>query len=597
MNQTKERLQALRGQMEKAGLQAYIIPTSDFHDTEYVCDYYAARKYFSGFTGSAGTLCVLEDKAALWTDGRYFIQAARQLEGSGIELMKMGQPETPSLEQWLLDNLKKGDTVGFDGRTISTSEAEEMKKVLGEKGIALEADADLVSAVWTDRPALPASKTFHYEKQYTGKEMDEKLADLRAAMKQKGAKSHVITKIDEVAWLYNLRADDIPSFPVALAYTTITEDGAKLYINSERLDEESAALLKENGVQIRPYNAVYEDIETLEAPVLLNPAFVNSAIGMKIPAEKRIQAQDPVIEMKACKNETELNNTRHAHIKDGAAVTKFMHWLKTNAGKEGMSELSAEKYLTERRKEQPLYLEDSFSPIVAYKDHAAMMHYSSSPETDVPLLAEGMLLVDSGGHYLDGTTDITRTFVLGPVSEEEKFWFTKALQGHIRLQMAKFLEGCRGYNLDILCREPLWQADMDYQCGTGHGVGHLLSVHEPPNGFRWRVVPERDDSCVLREGMIQSDEPGVYMEGKFGIRHENELAVKKENKNFYGQFMGFENLTWVPFDRDGIDASLLNKDELAWLNQYHKDVYEKVSPLLNEAEAAWLAEATATIEG
>ena len=331
--------------------------------------------------------------------------------------------------------------------------------------------------------------------------------------------------------------------------------------------------------------------------MLLNPAFVNSAIGMKIPAEKRIQAQDPVIEMKACKNETELNNTRHAHIKDGAAVTKFMHWLKTNAGKEGMSELSAEKYLTERRKEQPLYLEDSFSPIVAYKDHAAMMHYSSSPETDVPLLAEGMLLVDSGGHYLDGTTDITRTFVLGPISEEEKFWFTKALQGHIRLQMAKFLEGCRGYNLDILCREPLWQADMDYQCGTGHGVGHLLSVHEPPNGFRWRVVPERDDSCVLREGMIQSDEPGVYMEGKFGIRHENELAVKKENKNFYGQFMGFENLTWVPFDRDGIDASLLNKDELAWLNQYHKDVYEKVSPLLNEAEAAWLAEATAPIEG
>lgn len=597
MNQTKERLQALRGQMEKAGLQAYIIPTSDFHDTEYVCDYYAARKYFSGFTGSAGTLCVLEDKAALWTDGRYFIQAARQLEGSGIELMKMGQPETPSLEQWLLDNLKKGDTVGFDGRTISTSEAEEMKKVLGEKGIALEPDADLVSAVWADRPALPASKTFHYEKQYTGREMDEKLADLRAAMKQKGAKSHVITKIDEVAWLYNLRADDIPSFPVALAYTTITEDGAKLYISSERLDEESAALLKENGVQIRPYNAIYEDIEALEAPVLLNPAFVNSAIGMKIPAEKRIQAQDPVIEMKACKNETELNNTRHAHIKDGAAVTKFMHWLKTNAGKEGMSELSAEKYLTERRQEQPLYLEDSFSPIVAYKDHAAMMHYSSSPETDVPLLAEGMLLVDSGGHYLDGTTDITRTFVLGPISEEEKFWFTKALQGHIRLQMAKFLEGCRGYNLDILCREPLWQADMDYQCGTGHGVGHLLSVHEPPNGFRWRVVPERDDSCVLREGMIQSDEPGVYMEGKFGIRHENELAVKKENKNFYGQFMGFENLTWVPFDRDGIDASLLNKDELAWLNQYHKDVYEKVSPLLDEAEAAWLAEATAPIEG
>ena len=585
----KERLMKLREEMNKEGMQAYIIPTSDFHETEYVSEYFAARKYMSGFTGSAGVLVVLLDKAGLWTDGRYFIQAANQLAGSGIDLMKQGQEDTPSIEEYIVTNLTQGSVVGFDGRVMNVNDANKYKQAFMIHDIKMVTDKDLVGRIWDDRPALPCTETFHYDEKYAGKSISEKLTQVREAMKGYNCRSHIVTKIDEIAWLYNLRAHDVPHFPVALAYTIIKENDAMIYIDASRLDEESKTLFAQNHIQVKDYEAIYEDVKTLEGPVLVDGNFVNSKIVYTLNTEI-VYAQDPIVLLKAMKNETELANTRNAHIKDGVACTKFMYWLMQNVNN-GISEMSAQEKLQELRKEQADYLEDSFNTICAYKEHAAMMHYSSTEETNVELKPEGMLLVDSGGQYLDGTTDITRTFVLGSITEEEKKWFTLALKGHIRLEKANFLYGCRGLNLDILARGPLWDLDMDYQCGTGHGVGHLSNVHEAPNGFRWKIVPERNDSCVLEEGMITSNEPGVYVEGEFGIRHENEMVVVKGNKNFYGQFMHFETLTFVPFDRKGIDKSLLSEDELAWLNDYHASVYEKISPFLTNEEAEWLKEA------
>lgn len=585
----KERLMKLREEMNKEGMQAYIIPTSDFHETEYVSEYFAARKYMSGFTGSAGVLVVLLDKAGLWTDGRYFIQAANQLAGSGIDLMKQGQEDTPSIEEYIVTNLTQGSIVGFDGRVMNVNDANKYKQAFMMHDIKMVTDKDLVGRIWDDRPALPCTETFHYDEKYAGKSISEKLTQVREAMKGYNCRSHIVTKIDEIAWLYNLRAHDVPHFPVALAYTIIKENDAMIYIDASRLDEESKTLFAQNHIQVKDYEAIYEDVKTLEGPVLVDGNFVNSKIVYSLNTEI-VYAQDPIVLLKAMKNEIELANTRNAHIKDGVACTKFMYWLMQNINN-GISEMSAQEKLQELRKEQADYLEDSFNTICAYKEHAAMMHYSSNEETNVELKPEGMLLVDSGGQYLDGTTDITRTFVLGSITEEEKKWFTLALKGHIRLEKANFLYGCRGLNLDILARGPLWDLDMDYQCGTGHGVGHLSNVHEAPNGFRWKIVPERNDSCVLEEGMITSNEPGVYVEGEFGIRHENEMVVVKGNKNFYGQFMHFETLTFVPFDRKGIDKSLLSEDELAWLNDYHASVYEKISPFLTNEEAEWLKEA------
>lgn len=585
----KERLMKLREEMNKEGMQAYIIPTSDFHETEYVSEYFAARKYMSGFTGSAGVLVVLLDKAGLWTDGRYFIQAANQLAGSGIDLMKQGQEDTPSIEEYIVTNLTQGSVVGFDGRVMNVNDANKYKQAFMMHDIKMVTDKDLVGRIWDDRPALPCTETFHYDEKYAGKSISEKLTQVREAMKGYNCRSHIVTKIDEIAWLYNLRAHDVPHFPVALAYTIIKENDAMIYIDASRLDEESRTLFAQNHIQVKDYEAIYEDVKTLEGPVLVDGNFVNSKIVYSLNTEI-VYAQDPIVLLKAMKNEIELANTRNAHIKDGVACTKFMYWLMQNVNN-GISEMSAQEKLQELRKEQADYLEDSFNTICAYKEHAAMMHYSSNEETNVELKPEGMLLVDSGGQYLDGTTDITRTFVLGSITEEEKKWFTLALKGHIRLEKANFLYGCRGLNLDILARGPLWDLDMDYQCGTGHGVGHLSNVHEAPNGFRWKIVPERNDSCVLEEGMITSNEPGVYVEGEFGIRHENEMVVVKGNKNFYGQFMHFETLTFVPFDRKGIDKSLLSEDELAWLNDYHASVYEKISPFLTNEEAEWLKEA------
>ena len=596
MSETTQRLAALRAEMKREGLAAFIIPTSDFHDTEYVADYFAARRHFSGFTGSAGTLVVLADKAALWTDGRYFIQAEKELDGSGIDLMRMGQENTPSILSYLETNLKPGETVGFDGRTVSFRGAREWKRKLAAKGIELESGKDLVSRVWTDRPPMPKSETFVYPLEFAGKSVQEKLADVRKVMAEEGAKAHIITKIDEIIWLYNFRADDIPCFPAALSYALITPERASLYIDESRVDAGTKKQLADAGVELKPYDRIYEDANVLEGPVMIDPSFVNTRIAGSLPTQP-LEMPDPIVMMKAVKNEAELAATREAHLKDGVAVTEFMYWLKNLPADAGETEVSAADYLRGRRKEQEGYFEDSFATISAYKENAAMMHYHPGA-VDVPLKQEGMLLVDSGGQYMDGTTDITRTFVLGPITDEAKKWFTKALRGHIRLEKAKFLHGCRGLNLDILARGPMWEEEIDYQCGTGHGVGHVSNVHEAPNGFRWKIVPERNDSCVLEPGMITSDEPGVYEEGKFGIRHENEILVKAAGKNRYGQFLEFEPLTFVPFDRDGIDPALMTEDEIQWLDDYHRDVYDKIAPRLkDEAVKAWLKDVTRPLRG
>lgn len=362
------------------------------------------------------------------------------------------------------------------------------------------------------------------------------------------------------------------------------------------MDAGTKKQLADAGVELKPYDRIYEDADVLEGPVMIDPSFVNSRIAGSLPTQP-LEMPDPIVMMKAVKNEAELAATREAHLKDGVAVTEFMYWLKNLPADAGETEVSAADYLRDRRKEQEGYFEDSFATISAYKENAAMMHYHPGA-VDVPLKQEGMLLVDSGGQYMDGTTDITRTFVLGPITDEEKKWFTKALRGHIRLEKAKFLHGCRGLNLDILARGPMWEEEIDYQCGTGHGVGHVSNVHEAPNGFRWKIVPERNDSCVLEPGMITSDEPGVYEEGKFGIRHENEILVKAAGKNRYGQFLEFEPLTFVPFDRDGIDAALMTEDEIQWLDDYHRDVYDKIAPRLkDESIKAWLKDVTRPLRG
>ncbi|MCF0105310.1 MAG: aminopeptidase P family protein [Holdemanella sp.] len=585
----KQRLENLRKEMKKEGVHAYIIPTSDFHETEQVATYFQARKWMSGFTGSAGVLVVLLDKAALWTDGRYFIQAPKELKGSTIELMKAGMEGTPTIVEYITSNLKEGMCVGFDGRTINANDARKYEQAFGFHGLSLKVDEDLVGRIWTDRPAMPCAKTFYYDEKYSGRTINEKLEMVRKEMKLAYANSYVITKIDEIAWLFNIRAQDIEHVPLPLSYATVTLQDATLYINQSRLDAISRAKLVQANVCVKDYMDIYEDCMELKGPVLVDPSSANSKIVFSIK-EKLVEMQSPVILLKARKNEVELASTRIAHIKDGVAVTKFMYWLKKNIGKVEMTEYSAALKLHEFRAQQPNFFDDSFSTIPAYGANAAMMHYHATEEDCATLKPEGFFLVDSGGHFFEGTTDITRTFVLGPTTEEERIWFTRALRSHIRLAKANFLFGCKGFNLDILSRGPLWDYDMDYQCGTGHGVGHLSNVHECPNGFRWRIVPERNDSCVLEEGMIQSNEPGVYIEGVLGIRHENEYVVQKGNKNHYGQFMHLECLTFVPFDREAIDPSLMNQDEIEWLNNYHKECVEKLSYGLEEDELDWLKE-------
>lgn len=593
-----EKLKKLRKLMEERHMDVYLIPTSDFHETEYVGEHFKARAYMSGFTGSAGTLVVCKDCAALWTDGRYFIQAADQLEGSTIDLMKQGEEGVPTLAQYIYDHMSEEGVFGFDGRVMNTKLIKAIIGKLADKKVSVSYTEDLVGMVWEDRPALPTNKGFFLEERYSGKSTKDKISDIREAMDKAGVTHHIVTSLDDIAWIMNMRGGDIARFPVMLSYLILTKTTNHIFLDQNKLTEELIENFKANDVEVHDYNDIYEFVKTLSADssVMLDTGVVNYTITSNLNKEIRvIDRANPSQMMKAMKNEIELENNRKAHIKDAVAMTKFMYWLKNNIGKETITEISASDYLQELRFAQEGCFDLSFNTISAYKEHAAMMHYSANEETNVELKPEGMLLVDSGGQYMEGTTDITRTFVLGPISDEIRTHFTAALRGMIQLSKARFLEGCRGTNLDILARGPLWEMGIDYKCGTGHGVGHLLNVHEGPNGFRWRIVPERNDSCVLAEGMTQSNEPGVYVEGSHGIRHENEMVVRKGEKNEYGQFMYLETITFVPFDLDGLNTSLMTQYDKEWLNAYHAEVFEKVSPYLNEEETAWLKNATRAI--
>lgn len=586
-----ERLGKLRKLMEERNIDAYIIPSSDCHESEYVGEYFMSRKYMSGFTGSAGTLVVTKEEAGLWTDGRYFIQAESELEGSTVKLFKMGEEDIPSIDEYLAKEMKEGQTLGFDGRLLSSKKGENFKRKLSDKKVKISYEYDLVDMVWEDRPPMSQSKAFLLDVKYAGETFSSKLKRLRDKMEEKKVTTHIITTLDDIAWLFNIRGRDIMYNPVVLSYAVVRLDQVYIFVDENKLNEEILEEMAKENVQIKPYDEVYEFVKGMgsDEVVLVDSARVNYSIINNIPSSvKTVDEMNPTIFFKAQKNKIEISNIRNSHTKDGVAFTKFMHWLKTNVGKTDISEISASEKLEGFRREQEGFIEPSFGTIAGYREHAAMMHYSASEESDYKLEARDLFLVDSGGQYYDGSTDITRTMALGHISDEQKLHFTTVLRGMINLSIAKFLYGASGHTLDVLARRPIWNIGLDYKCGTGHGVGFLLNIHESPNGFRWKSNPAVFDSAVLEEGMVTTNEPGIYIEGSHGIRIENELVAKKGDKNEYGQFMEFEAVTYAPIDLDAIDPELMNREEKDYLNRYHKLVYSKLSTHLNEDEREWL---------
>lgn len=592
-----ERLEKLRKLMAKRRIDAYLIPTSDFHESEYVGEYFSCRKFMTGFTGSAGTAVVTADEAGMWTDGRYFVQAAKQLEGSGFRLWKMGQEGVPTVEEYLAGKLPKGGVLGFDGRVVNSRMGQELKDVLEEKQVTFACDEDLVGAIWADRPGLSANPVWILEEKYAGKPASEKIWNLREAMKKARATVHVLTTLDDIVWLLNIRGNDVPNNPVVLSYAVVTLEEFYLFINEETLGAEVKEYLERLQVTVKPYNDIYRFIKDFrQERVLLESSRINFAIRNNLDSSNKvIDEVNPTAKAKAVKNPVEIENERQAHIKDGVAVTKFIYWLKKNIGLIPMTEISVSRHLEDLRRQQEGYLGPSFGTISAYGENAAMCHYSATPESNRTLEPRGLYLVDSGGQYYQGTTDITRTIALGPVTDEEREHFTLVAMSMLRLGHARFLHGCRGLSLDYIARHPLWERGLNYDHGTGHGVGYLLNVHERPNGIRYKTVPERMDSAVIEEGMICSDEPGIYIEGSHGIRTENLIVCRKAEKNSYGQFMEFEYLTFVPIDLEALDVSLMEKRDVEYLNEYHRQVYEKISPYLTEEEQQWLKQVTREI--
>ncbi len=594
----KQRLEQLRNEMKQRNISVYVIPTSDFHESEYVGDYFKARKYMTGFTGSAGTAVVGLTEAGLWTDGRYFIQAERQLNDSGFDLYRMGEEGVEEIQDFIRRNLTAGSKLGFDGRVINTRLGLEFEVIAQDENASLHTNEDLVDLIWTDRPALSKEPAFVLDECYAGESVQSKLKRVRDEMLEKKATLHVISSLYDIAWLLNIRGNDIHCVPVVLSFLIVQQDSCILFANECAIQDEVQVHLKDNKVTVRPYEEVYQYLSTVakDEVVWFTKNVSNFNLYQSIPTENKIvDLATPCIKMKSIKNETELKNIEQAHIKDGVAVTKFMFWLKNTIGKETITELLAQNVLEEYRTQQELYMGPSFDTISAYGSNAAMMHYSASLESNATLDTCGMLLVDSGGHYLEGSTDITRTFILGTITDEEKKDFTCVARGMLNLSAAKFLYGCTGINLDILARGPMWNRNIDYKCGTGHGIGYMLNVHEGPNGFRWRVVPERNDSAILEEGNVTTDEPGIYLEGKYGIRLENELVCRKGEKNEYGQFMHFQTVTMAPIDLDGIDPEEMTKSEREFLNQYHNTVFETISPYLTKEETTWLKHYTRAI--
>lgn len=584
----KERLAALRRKMEHIGADACLIVTDDFHGSEYVGEHFKTRAFFSGFTGSAGTLLVTAASAYLWTDGRYFLQAEQQLAGSGIELMRSGQPGVPTLSLFLAERMPEHGTLVFDGRTVSTRLYRTLEESLKDKHARLDGGFDPAEGIWTERPALSAAAVWPFD---SGAPRREKLVLLRQDMAEKNAEWLLLTDLTDTAWTLELRGGDVECTPVFLGFLLIGQKGAVLFAQRSAFSPDIEEALAADGVALRPYGDIYTALTALPkgARVMADSATTNSRIAEALAHTEYLNVHSPAAARKAVKTESEQNGFRAAHLQDGAALCRFLYEMKTHP--EDFTELSAGALLHRLRAAQPDFIEDSFGAIVAYGAHGAIVHYGAAAETDVPLQRRGLLLVDSGGHYRRGTTDVTRTIALGDITARERQMATLVLKGHIQLAMAWFPKGVCGENLDALARMPLWRKGLDFDHGTGHGVGCVLNVHEAPPSFRWRIA-EGLPHPALEAGMVISDEPGYYEAGAFGIRHENLLMVQETEAE---GFLRFETLTLAPFDREALDAELLTAEEKAWLNDYHRRVYETVAPLVDPETAAWLREATKKI--
>ena len=590
-----DRINALRELMKERNLAAYIIPTDDFHGSEYVGEYFKAREYMSGFTGSAGTLLVLPDQAALWTDGRYFLQAAEQLQGSTITLMRFGQPDVPKIAEYLRDRLKEKSVIGFDGRTVTEQFVRTIAKETEAKQITFDGSEDLVDLIWQERPPISTEPVRELDVTYTGRSREEKISDVREKMREEKTDVLLLTALDEIAWLLNLRGNDVAYTPVFLAYMLLTLDDAQLFVHEQILSDEIRRKLEETDIRISPYDGIENALQDIAdgKKIWIDSGSANYRLANSLGSAEKIDKSSPVMLMKAVKTPQEMEHIRAAHVKDGAAVTRFMHWLKTNVGQERITEIGAAEKLETFRAQAEGYLGSSFEPIIAYGAHGAIVHYAPTEETDVEMAAGSFCLADTGGHYREGTTDITRTFALGTVTEEEKKYYTIVLRGHLAFGAAKFMYGVCGQNLDVLARQPLWESELDYNHGTGHGVGFILNVHEGPHRVHWRITEQTQ--VPLEEGMVLSNEPGIYLEGRFGIRHENLVLCRKGEKNEHGQFMYLEPLTMVPYDRDAILPELMSDREIRWLNDYHRKVYETLAPYFEGEELAWLREVTAEV--
>ena len=591
MLSTNEKIALLRAAMKAAGANACLIPSSDPHISEYLPAHWSARRYFSGFTGSVGNLVVTETASALWVDGRYFVQAAHQLEGSEIVLQKMGVEGVPTLLEYLTDALGEGQVLAVDGMVTATSTMKELQAALAKKGASVKS-VDLVEGNWPDRPAVPASEAFLLDEVYAGRSTADKLADLRAELAKQEAGAMVVCRLDSVAWLLNLRANDLDNTPFALAYCFVTPDDAILFINTARLPAEAVEALSRQGVRVTDYDHLLGALTGYhhDQTVLVDEAGTNWAVYSALkgnPVFTLKAGEDPIQALKAVKNPVEIENLKKVHVKDGVAMVKFQMWLEEKmAAGETVTEVDVDEKLMALRGEQALNIGVSFDTIAAYGANAAMMHYHATPGNCTTLAPKGFLLVDCGGQYLDGTTDITRTYTLGELTDNERTYYTYVLKSHIDMAKLQFLNTCTGGNLDVIARAPVWAHGIDYRCGTGHGVGFVGGVHEGPQNLRIT------NHTVFKPGMIVTDEPGIYEEGEVGIRIENELLCCARVKNQYGQFLGFEPITYCPIDLTPVRPELLDADEKEWLNAFHQMVREKLTPHLSAAEAAWLAEKT-----
>lgn len=592
-----DRVAALRKMMKEKGVAYYYITTADYHASEYADDHFKEREFMSGFTGSNGNLLIGMDMAGLWTDGRYFIQAEKELEGTGIELFRMAEEGVPTTLEYLERNMKEGEVLAFDGRTVATRLGTQMEEMVNKKNGKVFYQVDYVDVLWADRPSRKCEKVFALDEKICGKTVAEKLDMVRESMKKNNCTNLVLSKMDDIMWLFNIRGGDVACNPVALSYAVVTEDNSYLFLQEKAVTEELRVWISSQPVILCDYEdiMVFLQEKKWSGTVLLDKENISYAIYKVIREQAEVVlGVNPTELLKSMKNDVELQMMKEVYLKDSLVVCRFMKWIKENIGKIPMTEISAADYMDNLRRETEGFLDLSFPTICGYKENAAMMHYQATEDNYKELAPEGMLLIDCGGQYMGGTTDVTRTFALGPVTDEMKKHYTAVAMGMLRLLNGRFLYGCTGRNLDILARGPLWDMNIDYKCGTGHGIGYILNVHEGPQNVRWRFL-EGVKEVPLEEGMVLSNEPGVYIEGSHGIRTENIMVTKNGEKNGDGQFMYFESLTFAPIDLDLIDISIMERKDIENLNHYHKDVYNKISPLMTEEEAAWLKQVTREI--